>query len=219
MRPALVNSPHLIDELPIHPPLPLNSQLHRRAPPVLSVVMPLVPIRSCNPRPEQPLLLRQHRQQPKNNRHIAVQLQPHEAMRHGIRNVLEVHRLALDQHSNRNNSVEGLVAIPRRLTRHVELREVGGGAKEVSSGADEARGRGLDLGGRVELLDGVGELVAAGDALDNDVLLLHASLSEALLCAVEERRDHLGVPACVHDADAEVGAWAMSVGTWSMVSP
>jgi hypothetical protein len=39
-----------------------------------------------------------------------------------------------------------------------------------------------------------------------------------LLCTVEERSDHLGVPAGVHDANAEVGAWALLVRTLPMVS-
>lgn len=55
------------------------------------------------------------------------------------------------------------------------------------------------------LLDGVWELVAAGHALDDYVLVLDARGFEGFLCAGKERVNYLGVPARVHDADSEAG--------------
>ncbi len=64
----------------------------------------------------------------------------------------------------------------------------------------------------VELLDGVGELIGAGDALDDNVLLFDAGFGERLLGAGEEGVDDGGVPPGVDDADAEVGACRGLVG-------
>lgn len=54
---------------------------------------------------------------------------------------------------------------------------------------------------------GVGELVAAGYALDDDVFVFDTGGCEGFLCAGEEGVDDGGVPAGVDDADAEAGAW------------
>ena len=56
---------------------------------------------------------------------------------------------------------------------------------------------------RVELLDGVGEFVGAGDALDYNVFVFDAGLGERFFCALEERVDDCCVPAVVDDADAK----------------
>lgn len=86
----------LINELALHPPFPLNTQLYRRTPPILTMVMPLILIRPSDACAVETLLLAQKRQQTKDNRHIAIQLQLHQPMTNRIGNVLEMHRLALD---------------------------------------------------------------------------------------------------------------------------
>lgn len=178
------------------------------------MVMPLVLICTRNARPVETLLLTQQRQQAKDDRHIAIQLQAHETMTDRISNVLEVHRLALDQHANGDDRIEWCGALRVRVPRHVELCEVRGRAEQVCGGADDAGRARLHLRGGVELLDGVGEFVGARDALNDDVLVLDAGLGEGLLRAVEECVDHGGVPAGVDDANAEAGACGASVGVW-----
>ncbi|KAH5081434.1 hypothetical protein HBH95_064760 [Parastagonospora nodorum] len=96
---------HLIQKRPLIPPLPLNPQLHSRTPPILPMIMSLIPT-PANPRPHQPLLITQQRQQPKNNRNIAFELQPHEPVAHRIRYVFKVHGLAFYQHADGHDGVE-----------------------------------------------------------------------------------------------------------------
>lgn len=53
------------------------------------------------------LLLIQHSQQAKNERHARVELDAHQAVRDGLGDVLEVHGLALDEHADGDDGVEG----------------------------------------------------------------------------------------------------------------
>lgn len=98
--------PSLIHKLALNPPPPLNPQLHRREPPITPMIMPLVPRLPPNPRSLQALLIAQQRQQAEDDRHIVIELQPHEPVARRVCNVLKVHRLALDQHANRDDGVE-----------------------------------------------------------------------------------------------------------------
>jgi hypothetical protein len=50
----------------------------------------------------------------------------------------------------------------------------------------------------------VREFIAPWNGLHNDVLVLHASGSELLLAAFDERTDDLFVPSRLHDADSEL---------------
>jgi len=58
-------------------------------------------------RARQTLLLAQQRQHAEDDRHVAVQLHAHQAMRHRLADVLEVHRLAFDQRADGYDGVEG----------------------------------------------------------------------------------------------------------------
>jgi hypothetical protein len=51
-----------------------------------------------------------------------------------------------------------------------------------------------------------GQLPAAGDVLNDDILVAHAGGEEGLARAGDEGVDGLRVPARVNDADAQVGA-------------
>jgi len=132
----------LIQKHTLVPPLPLNPQLHRRTPPILPMVMSFAPTPS-NPRPHQPLLITQQRQQAKYNRNIAFKLQPHEPVAHCICYIFKVHGLAFYQHANGYDGVEGRGGGFGR--RGGERGQIGGGAKQVSGSADDASGGGLDL--------------------------------------------------------------------------
>lgn len=57
------------------------------------------------------------------------------------------------------------------------------------------------------LLHGVGQLVASGHALDDNVLLPHARVGKRLLRAVEQRIDNCRVPPRVNDADSQSGSY------------
>jgi len=58
--------------------------------------MPLL-LPLSHPRPLKRLVIRQSRQHPKHHRDARIQLDPHQAMRDGIGDVLEVHGRAFDQ--------------------------------------------------------------------------------------------------------------------------
>ena len=100
------------------------------------------------------LLIIQHRQQAENQRHAGVELHAHEARRHGVSDVLEVHGLAFYEHADGDDGVEGLggggVAWGAGLGQGGEVG--GGGAEEVSCAEGGGRGGsgGLDLGGGEE---------------------------------------------------------------------
>jgi hypothetical protein len=64
----------------------------------------------------------------------------------------------------------------------------------------------LPVGVRDVLLDRIGQLVAPWHALDDYVLILDSGFLQLPLCALEQRIDDLGVPACVDNADAKCGA-------------
>lgn len=96
----------------------------------------------------QTLLLRQNSQQPKNNRHPTIQLHPHQPVAHRIRNVLKVHRRALDQHADGDDRVEGSFWL--RGGGGLLLQVNGGAGEEVGRAYAFARVAGLDLGGGVE---------------------------------------------------------------------
>ena len=145
------------------------------------MIMPPTP----DTRPDERLFLRQHSQQPKHDRHAAVELHAHEAVRHGVGDVLEVHGLAFDQHADGDDGVEG----------------TGGVAGGGRDGGGE--GGGL-LGG--ELLHCERQLVAAGHGLGHDVGGKHALGQERGRAACEEGVDDGGVPPRVDDRDAEGGA-------------
>lgn len=65
--------------------------------------------------PFQTLFLSQNSQQPKDHRHTRIQLNSHQTMADSIRNVFKMHRRTLDQHTNGNDSVKGLLGIGLRL--------------------------------------------------------------------------------------------------------
>lgn len=115
-------------------------------------------------RPGLCLLLSQHRQQAENKRDAGVELDAHEALRHGIRDILEVHRLALDEDANGNEGVEGGCGSGGRGGRGCCSGEQVGrgrrGAEEVARRQAGAGAGGLDLRGRVHALHGNGELPA-----------------------------------------------------------
>lgn len=72
-----------------------------------------------------------------------VEADAHEALRHGVGYVLEVHGLALDQDADGDDGVEGLGG------GGGEGRQVRGGAAEEVAGRPAAALRLLDLGRRV----------------------------------------------------------------------
>lgn len=55
-------------------------------------------------------------------------------------------------------------------------------------------------------LDSNGQFPRAWHRLDDNVVLVDAAGQELSLCALEQRVNDLGVPAGVHDADAQAGA-------------
>lgn len=118
----------------------LDSQLDSSQSPVLSVVVASREYAgSCLG-----LVLAEDGQNAKDDGDTQVQLGAHEAMGHGIRNVLEVHRLALDQHPDGNDGVK------RRRGRGGQGGQVGGrGAQQITSRGAAGRGSGLNLRGRV----------------------------------------------------------------------
>ena len=80
--------------------------------------------------------------------HAEVEADAHQAMRHGVGDVLEVHGLALDQHADGDDRVEGLLRGGRggrgrrRQVRRATPQQIGRRGR--------ARRRLLDLRGRVE---------------------------------------------------------------------
>jgi len=98
------------------------------------------------------LVLTQHRQESKNQRHAGIKLHPHQPLRNRFRDIFEMHRLPLDEDADGDDGVEG----PGRRggrPRGVEIhgREVRGGAPEEVARAEGGGGCGLDLGGGEEL--------------------------------------------------------------------
>jgi len=65
-------------------------------------------------------------------------------MAHRIRDLFEMHRLALDQHANRDDGIERR-SRSGAAVRDRELGQVRGRAEQVGSGAHDPRGRGLYL--------------------------------------------------------------------------
>jgi hypothetical protein len=139
--------------LSLGPSPPLDAQLHGRRGPILAVVVAAVEEAGAG----LGLLVVQHRQHAEDDGDAKIQLRPHQAVRHGVRDVLEVHRLALDEHTDGDYGVE----CRRGGGGGGELRQVSRGrAEEVASGgaATQRRGR-LDLGGCVETTREVCQLV------------------------------------------------------------
>ena len=81
-------------------------------------------------RPRLGLLLIQDGQQAEDQRHARVELDAHQAVRDRLGDVLEVHGLALDEHADGDDGVEG----PRgRLGLLCERRQVcRAGAEEIA---------------------------------------------------------------------------------------
>lgn len=69
------------------------------------------------------LRLAEHRQDAEDDGHARVELHAHEALGHGVCDVLEVHGLALDQHADGDEGVEGLRG---GGSRRWQRRQVGG---------------------------------------------------------------------------------------------
>jgi len=132
--------------LPRRPALPLGSHLDGREPPVLAVVVATVD----EARARHPLLLGQDGQNAKDDGHAGVELHAHQPLRDGVGDVLEVHRLALDQHADGDDGVERA----RGLRRGGQRRQVCRAAREEVAGTQSAgagaEGRGLYLRGGVE---------------------------------------------------------------------
>lgn len=78
------------------------------------MVVSLVAALASDARPHQTLLVAQQRQEPKDNRHVAVQLHAHEPVADRVSDVLEMHRLALDEHADGNDCIEGRLQRRRR---------------------------------------------------------------------------------------------------------
>lgn len=55
-------------------------------------------------------------------------------------------------------------------------------------------------------MDGDGQLPRSGNGLHDDVGLLNAKTQQLVLGALDQRIDYGGVPARVHDADAQAAA-------------
>lgn len=57
--------------------------------------------------PDEALLLTKQRKQPENHRHARIQLHAHQPITDRVRDILEVHRFALDQDADGYDRVEG----------------------------------------------------------------------------------------------------------------
>ena len=90
--------------------------------------------------PLESLLFCQERQQSKDDGDVLVELQLHECMRHGVRDVLEMHGRALDEHSNGYNGIE---RSGRRASRL--LRGCFGEFEVGSARGEEIGGRGQNV--------------------------------------------------------------------------
>lgn len=123
------------------PILALDSHLNSSKTPVLTMVM----ASRDEAGPRLRLLLGEHGKDTENDGHARVERHAHQALRHRVGNVLEVHRLALDQHANGDQGVEGACR-HRRCSGIAQRGEVGRrAAQEIAgAGADTGRG-GLDL--------------------------------------------------------------------------
>lgn len=131
-------------QLPLSPSRAFHAQFDSSEAPVLAVVVAA----AREPRARLGLLVIEHGQDAENDGHAEVEADAHQALRDGVRDVLEVHGLALDQHADGDDGVEG----PRGRGRLVD-REGGQvdrrGAEEVAGAGRAARGGLLDLRGRV----------------------------------------------------------------------
>ena len=135
-----------LKNLPLRPIPTLHTQLHRRTPPILTMIVH-PPI--AQPSSLQPLLLRQHRQQTEDHGHSRIQLHPHQAVADRIGNIFKVHRGTLDQHANGDDGVECLLL--GRGWSVGRFAQVRGRCGEKVCGANTFTGlAGLDLRGGVE---------------------------------------------------------------------
>lgn len=112
---------------------PLHAQLHRRQPPILTMVVAA----TRHARPGLRLLLVEHRQQAEDQRDAGVELDAHQAVGDGLGDVFKVHRLALDQDADGDDGVEGAGG-RGRLAFGVEGEggQVGGAGAEEVAGAE-----------------------------------------------------------------------------------
>ena len=93
----------VLDHLPFSPAPPFEAQLHRCRPPILAVTVTAIfhtGTRHC-------LFLAEYRQQPKYDGDAAVQLDAHQSVRRCIGNILKVHRLPFDKHSDGDDGIKG----------------------------------------------------------------------------------------------------------------
>jgi len=135
---------HLV-HLATSPGLPLDTHLDGGETPVLTVVV--APLFQAGPRPR--LLLAQDRQDAEDDGDARVQGDAHQALRHAVSDVLEVHGLALDQHPDGDQGVEGAGrAGGRRRRQRRQIR--GRAAEEVAGRGPARRRRRLNLGGGEE---------------------------------------------------------------------
>lgn len=200
----------LLHVCPLLPAFPLRAQLHCRITPVFTVIVTFACL--VDPCSLKPLLLVQERKQAEDNRTASVKLDFHQAMADCVRDVLEVHGAALDQSSDSNNCIEWLVAPTTATTALARTPLLGHVGQVRSALGQEIRGTGQHSTGGVRLrlrrgvhpLDGIGELIGAGDGLDDNVLVLDAGGFEGFAGTREERLDDFRVPSAVDDSNAEV---------------
>lgn len=97
--------------------------------------------------PLQSLLFRENGKQTKDNRDTRIKLDAHETMADSVGDIFEVHSSALDEDTDGDNSIEGLLG----ACRVARARHLGSGGGQEVSGADSLDGGvGLELGGGVE---------------------------------------------------------------------
>lgn len=118
----------------------------------------LVPV-STEPGPLQRLVIRQRGQHPENDGYTGVQLDAHQAMRHGVTDVLKVHGGALDEASDGDRCAEGTRRCGggglfwcgrlRGGVRGEEVDEVGGRCAKEGGGVDGGLGLGASDQSRI----------------------------------------------------------------------
>lgn len=193
--------------------------------------MPLV-FSAADTGPDQGLLVVQDGQDAKDDGCAGLELDIHQALGDGLADVLKVHGGTLDEAADGDDGVKGGGGRARGLGLGGlglglgggllggggivdEGEEVGGGREHGGGGVGGLGLAGLDdpavtsaqvLADRDALFAGKGQLVAACDGLDDNVLVLDALQPELCECAGEEGVDDGVVPAGMHDGDAEAGA-------------
>ena len=103
-----------------------------------------------NSRALQSLLFREGSENAKDDWHASVELYAHERLRDAFADVLEVHSCAFDEHTDRDNRVEGSVLCVRKVhDRCAAARDRRGGAwraEVLRTQQIYGGGTGLDMG-------------------------------------------------------------------------